>query len=75
MTTTDTATMTLDEAKVYLQDKTEFMKFDEALAIVKAAGENDFLASLGLTGDAEVKTDRQNRAAAYLRFRQPRNYD
>ena len=67
MTTTNTdAKMTLDEAKVYLQDKTEFMKFDEALAIVKAAGENDFLASLGLTGDAEVKTDRQNRAAAYL---------
>lgn len=67
MTTTNTdAKMTLDEAKVYLQDKTEFMKFDEALAIVKAAGETDFLASLGLTGDAEVKRDRQNRAAAYL---------
>lgn len=67
MTTTDTdAKMTLDEAKLYLQDKTEFMKFDEALAIVKAAGENDFLAGLGLTSDAEVKRDRQNRAAAYL---------
>lgn len=53
--------MTLDEAKVYLQDKNDFMHFDEALSIVKASGETDFLATLGLTSEtaeAEAKGER-----------------
>ena len=66
MATKDTdAKMTLDEAKVYLQDKNDFMHFDEALSIVKASGETDFLATLGLTSEAEEVTAKGERAQNY----------
>lgn len=56
--------MTLDDAKRFLQDTTDFLHFDQALAIVKDK-DPTFLASIGLVDTSAINEAKDTRATTF----------
>ena len=56
--------MTLDDAKRFLQDTTDFLHFDQALAIVKDK-DPTFLASIGLADQSDINEAKDTRATTF----------